>query len=121
MTRTATATAVINSFLIVRDPLVDRFRLQRRSPAEKVRNPNNLLTTARQQPRDTETPALSRFFTFFVRSLLTRPGIAESASNLDLMPVAVVTGGAGFLGSHLCDYLLEQGHSVVCLDNLDTG
>src|SRR6187549_3619781 len=37
------------------------------------------------------------------------------------MPVAVVTGGAGFLGSHLCDYLLEQGHSVVCLDNLDTG
>ena len=37
------------------------------------------------------------------------------------MPVAVVTGGAGFLGSHLCDYLLERGHRVVCLDNLDTG
>src|SRR5438874_92826 len=37
------------------------------------------------------------------------------------MSVAVVTGGAGFLGSHLCDYLLERGHSVICLDNLDTG
>src|ERR1700736_4220989 len=37
------------------------------------------------------------------------------------MATAVVTGGAGFLGSHLCDYLLEQGHRVICLDNLDTG
>src|SRR6266513_1282773 len=37
------------------------------------------------------------------------------------MSVAVVTGGAGFLGSHLSDHLLEQGHSVVCIDNLDTG
>jgi dTDP-glucose 4,6-dehydratase len=37
------------------------------------------------------------------------------------MAVAVVTGGAGFLGSHLCDYMLEKGHSVICLDNLDTG
>ena len=33
----------------------------------------------------------------------------------------LVTGGAGFLGSHLCDYLMEQGHWVICLDNLHTG
>ena len=36
------------------------------------------------------------------------------------MPTSVVTGGAGFLGSHLCDYLLERGHRVICVDNLVT-
>jgi dTDP-glucose 4,6-dehydratase len=33
----------------------------------------------------------------------------------------LVTGGAGFLGSHLCDALLAEGHSVICADNLLTG
>ena len=33
----------------------------------------------------------------------------------------LVTGGAGFIGSHLCDALLSEGHSVVCVDNLLTG
>lgn len=37
------------------------------------------------------------------------------------MGKAVVTGGAGFLGSHLCEYLLKNGHEVVCVDNLLTG
>jgi dTDP-glucose 4,6-dehydratase len=37
------------------------------------------------------------------------------------MPTAVVTGGAGFLGSHLCDALISEGHRVICVDNLETG
>jgi dTDP-glucose 4,6-dehydratase len=35
--------------------------------------------------------------------------------------VSVVTGGAGFLGSHLCDRLVQEGHRVICMDNLLTG
>jgi len=37
------------------------------------------------------------------------------------MSTCVVTGGAGFLGSHLCERLLGDGHRVICLDNLETG
>lgn len=36
-------------------------------------------------------------------------------------PVALVTGGAGFLGSHLCERLLDSGHQVICLDNFCSG
>jgi dTDP-glucose 4,6-dehydratase len=37
------------------------------------------------------------------------------------MPTCLVTGGAGFLGSHLCEELLSRGHRVICVDNLETG
>jgi len=37
------------------------------------------------------------------------------------MPRTLVTGGAGFLGSHLCEYLLQKGHYVIAMDNLLTG
>ena len=37
------------------------------------------------------------------------------------MITSVVTGGAGFLGSHLCERLLAEGHRVICVDNLLTG
>jgi len=37
------------------------------------------------------------------------------------MPRTLITGGAGFLGSHLCEYFLNKGHEVICMDNLITG
>jgi dTDP-glucose 4,6-dehydratase len=40
---------------------------------------------------------------------------------MGMVSTAVVSGGAGFLGSHLCDHLLAKGHRVICVDNLDTG
>lgn len=42
-------------------------------------------------------------------------------SDLSSQPISVVTGGAGFLGSHLTDRLLAEGHRVVAIDNLITG
>jgi dTDP-glucose 4,6-dehydratase len=47
---------------------------------------------------------------------------AGAASNIESRkPRALVTGGAGFLGSHLCERLLSEGYRVLCLDNLITG
>ena len=39
---------------------------------------------------------------------------------LAAVTTSVVTGGAGFLGSHLCEHLLANGHRVICMDNLET-
>src|SRR6185312_8560090 len=51
----------------------------------------------------------------------TRLGARPVADTLPRMPTCLVTGGAGFLGSHLCDHLLARGHRVICVDNFDTG
>ncbi len=37
------------------------------------------------------------------------------------MATCLITGGAGFLGSHLAEELLSRGHRVICVDNLETG
>ena len=42
-------------------------------------------------------------------------------SQLRTMPRTLITGGSGFLGSHLCDRFIAEGHEVVCMDNLITG
>src|SRR3954469_341952 len=47
---------------------------------------------------------------------MAKPKNAKSAK-----PTSVVTGGAGFLGSHLCGYLLARGHKVIGIDNFVTG
>jgi UDP-glucuronate decarboxylase len=52
----------------------------------------------------------------------TKPALeTRRVRNLDSRKRVLVTGGAGFLGSHLIDRLLEQGHEVLCVDNLFTG
>ncbi len=48
------------------------------------------------------------------------PG-AEGSGILRRVATCLVTGGAGFLGSHLCDELLARGNRVICVDNLETG
>jgi hypothetical protein len=50
--------------------------------------------------------------TFFIRVILDT--IISSGGHMK----ALVTGGAGFIGSHLCEALLERGDEVVCVDNL---
>ncbi|MEK6875815.1 MAG: SDR family NAD(P)-dependent oxidoreductase, partial [Nanoarchaeota archaeon] len=37
------------------------------------------------------------------------------------MKTVLITGGAGFIGSHLCDFLIDKGFRVICVDNLITG
>ena len=48
-------------------------------------------------------------------------GSAGAPVSSPLMPTCLVTGGAGFLGSHLCEELLRRSNRVICVDNLETG
>jgi dTDP-glucose 4,6-dehydratase len=52
---------------------------------------------------------------------LARPAGGASGRRGAEMTISLVTGGAGFLGSHLCERLLGEGHRVLCVDNLITG
>jgi dTDP-glucose 4,6-dehydratase len=47
--------------------------------------------------------------------------VKKKPSPTSAPPTSVVTGGAGFLGSHLCDLLLSRGHKVIAIDNFVTG
>ncbi len=49
------------------------------------------------------------------------PAIRAAEYARDRVSTCLVTGGAGFLGSHLCDELLQRGERVICVDNLETG
>jgi dTDP-glucose 4,6-dehydratase len=56
-----------------------------------------------------------------LHELRTSRGVLQTHVASAAMSTCVVTGGAGFLGSHLCERLLKEGHRVICIDNLETG
>jgi UDP-N-acetylglucosamine 4-epimerase len=47
--------------------------------------------------------------------------LKQNKMKVDMQKVILITGGAGFIGSNLCDYFLSKGDKVVCLDNFATG
>ena len=95
-------------------------RRQRDRDADNTKEAERSTTSARRDgstsAEDVPTALLRKAF---VNVGTARPG--GSQPSIGSMPTAVVTGGAGFLGSHLCEALVEQGHRVICVDNLETG
>jgi hypothetical protein len=55
------------------------------------------------------------------RPAISNAGVTRSQKDAEMSPSALVTGGAGFMGSHLAEALLERGHHVTVVDNLSTG
>ena len=82
---------------------------------EYLIHPTTLRLTAMPSPPLSHSPSLP-FFSKFPESVLLYLHII-----LRLMKRILVTGGAGFIGSHLCERLLDLGHEVICLDNYFTG
>src|SRR5918994_3609325 len=86
------------------------------------RAPNSAIAASRISSR--RTSALLRtavFGTAPSKLALTYNACQEPSLRSRKMSTALVSGGSGFLGSHLCDHLLAHGHRVICVDNLDTG
>ncbi len=57
----------------------------------------------------------------YLRLIVVHPSLTLYNFRVSVSMRILVTGGAGFLGSHLIDRLMEQGHEVICLDNFFTG
>lgn len=69
------------------------------------------------EPGDTERCRVSRS----CNKILTIPGVYEVKRHFDNRKRVLVTGGAGFLGSHLCERLIADGCDVICVDNFYSG
>src|SRR3954470_4915528 len=84
----------------------------RRSSARKILN---FIIAKPPAPRRSRFPRLWHKEWMMLRKLRSEAPVSP------LRTTALVTGGAGFIGSHLCDRLIQSGYHVICLDNLYTG
>src|SRR5262245_10945975 len=92
-----------------------------RAPSSFVASPHIGTSGARFEPGSTCGEPVKKKLRRCVKVVLGLGSSPRPRPTMPLMPTSVVTGGAGFLGSHLCEHLLAEGHRVICVDNLDTG